>query len=385
MIRIGRFTSAAVLIALGVALLMDQLTEDHISRWMIQGWPLIIIGLGLEYIAAGILTRKNGRKAKVDIWGITLTVIISVAVIGIHAGKIYIDWGDGDRVRLEAVRLPLSSELETLQIDHRQGDIEVRTGNVETLQVEMTMVIPKQVNDKTKQRVLRSAKVETEGKRTLTMRITSDTYRLLWFEQKPKVHLKLTIPNDAVLNYEVSTINGDLIVSQLQTADQLVASTTNGDIQLDQVKGSVTADTTNGEIHVNHVDGNVRIDSTNGDLSASNVTGDVDASTENGELSFIDIAGKLNGRTVNGDIDAESIAGGAWHLENTNGDITLGLPAQGHYRVEGTTGRGDITVSGISLQAAQGRVQGKIGEGTHLIELDTNGDIAIHALTNFQK
>ncbi len=126
------------------------------------------------------------------------------------------------------------------------------------------------------------------------------------------------------------------------------ARTTNGDVQVSDVKGSVTLQTTNGEVHVTNVtgqasghttngtvvaeirrlpgSGHVDLQSTNGNVVAyfdSDVKADLDASTTNGRVSIdfpVTVDGMHSARTIQG-----TIAGGGAKisLTTTNGNVEV--------------------------------------------------------------
>lgn len=153
-----------------------------------------------------------------------------------------------------------------------------------------------------------------------------------------------------------ATIPGDLAVRE--------AVSVNGHVELSSVTGDdLIASSTNGEIVLESVDARPGIATTNGDVRTRELT----------DLESIE--------TTNGDVDAElvGITDDA-AIETTNGDVTArlgGIDA----RIQARTGNGEVSVDGLDVAVDSSndkRIVGTIGNGGPTIGIETtNGDVTL--------
>jgi hypothetical protein len=74
--RVGSFSMGLVLVLLGVGLLLDRFQGTLSSlELIINWWPLVLILLGLEVLAAGIFNRNEKFTIKYDFWSILLVIV----------------------------------------------------------------------------------------------------------------------------------------------------------------------------------------------------------------------------------------------------------------------------------------------------------------------
>jgi hypothetical protein len=103
--------------------------------------------------------------------------------------------------------------------------------------------------------------------------------------------------------------------------------TANGDVEIDEVIGSIDVATANGEVVTNGTRGEVSIHAANGDLTLNRPTGRVIARTVSGDLAISggDLS-RFTLNTVNGHATVETVlTGDASRIEGVNGDIRLDL------------------------------------------------------------
>jgi hypothetical protein len=121
--------------------------------------------------------------------------------------------------------------------------------------------------------------------------------------------------------------------------------TANGDVQIEDVAGTIDVATANGDVKTLGTEGELSIHAANGDLTFERPVGRVTARTVSGDLAIRD--GNLSRftlNTVNGDTVVQTaLTGEASRIEGVSGDVQLDLtlPASG----------GTISLRGISGQA----------------------------------
>lgn len=159
--------------------------------------------------------------------------------------------------------------------------------------------------------------IRTEGPKSMLGRQT-------W-----SVSLEVFVPQRT--DIVASTTNGGVNVADVR--GEIKADTTNGGINLSRLAGRVKANTTNGGVHI-ELEGSrwegdsLEADTTNGGISvdvAENYSARFEASTTNGGLST-----DLSGATVKKGLVGRSLSfssgsgGGLVKLETTNGGISIG-------------------------------------------------------------
>jgi hypothetical protein len=129
---------------------------------------------------------------------------------------------------------------------------------------------------------------------------------------------------------------------------------------------------------------NLEATTENGGISAENVRGQMDFEATNGGIHLADVGGAVRGRTTNGGVEAD-LTGTTWQgegldLQTTNGGATLHVARNYNAQLEtGTTNGGmhfdfPITVRG-SLNR---RISTQLGSGGPLVRLiTTNGGVHI--------
>ena len=103
---------------------------------------------------------------------------------------------------------------------------------------------------------------------------------------------------------EVKTISGDVSLASVAT---LVVSSTSGDVEVRDVRGSAEVGTTSGDVSVRRC---------GGPLTANLVSGD---------LTVDDAGAGLAATAVSGDVQARAVGGGAISVQSVSGDVQLAI------------------------------------------------------------
>jgi DUF4097 and DUF4098 domain-containing protein YvlB len=365
----GRYTSAILLITIGVLCIIDQINGFHTVSFLVIWWPVFIILLGIEYIIAASINHKHKRPLKLDIGGIIFTVVISVAVVAFtQSNSFSFPWGFnlaneiGLKFEQGTTNVPLESSIDQVAIQNVMGDVEIKSGTVSQIEITSTVIV-NNLKQKEAQQVADHAKIESlSSGNKLTVEAKGDEYNgIFGIKQKSRINLVITMPTDRKVDVEVLTRNGKVIAASLPINKELTLKTTNGSIYAADIKANVHLLTTNGKIEADDIAGNADLQSTNGSLTLKEVSAAVTAHTTNGSLQFA----------------AHSI-GGNWDLQCTNGRIGINIPANGDYEINGHTSNGSATTN-LPLQADKNIITGKAGSGKYLIKLQTtNSSITVN-------
>mgnify|MGYP001275664825 FL=1 len=338
--KIGKITSFIIVLATLSALFAEYFGVNGLD-WLLKGWALILIILGLEFL----FTRAQQDQEKFTFaWG-SLTTAIVISLIAIIAFKSWAIFFADDRDRhrtignKETVELELSPHIEHLHIENQNASTEI-------VPVAGDQVI---VTLKKKNRwfpfVSRASHLETyEQGNTLYIENKNEQRRFLSFSFGPShPHLVIQLPQDHPLDISIEQLNGEIYARSLALARLFHAETTNGEIRVENLDGELILHTTNGDVEADG--GAIRL---------------LDMQTTNGDL-------RVEGARIEGD----------WKLSTTNGEVELSLPKQSDARLMASTDIGSIEVD--PPFASEGTTaKGTVGNGTHLIEVSTTiGDIIV--------
>jgi DUF4097 and DUF4098 domain-containing protein YvlB len=186
----------------------------------------------------------------------------------------------------------------------------------------------------------------------------------------------------------------DRVVNAMDEADAkraLERLTIDEDVTPSRVRLSSTRPT-GGQLHVStRVDYTVRVPkwaavtlvSTNGDLQISGLEGTLDVRTTNGDVSGRSLLGGTTVETTNGavELDLAQVPERGVSCETTNGSVTIALPRDAKAHLAARVSNGNISVRGLDVAASeQSRraLEGAIGGGGPLIRTQTtNGSIEL--------
>ena len=159
-------------------------------------------------------------------------------------------------------------------------------------------------------------------------------------------------------------------------------STSDGDVDVEAVRGNVEAQSSDGDIKIEEVTGGrIILETSDGDISVASLTGDdVRIETSDGDIDLRSMTGPLEATTSDGDIMVRlDGANNDVALRTGDGDITIYAPAtmQADVTLEGE----DVEVSrGFALQGSMGRrvIRGTLNGGGGRVSARTgDGEIAL--------
>ena len=120
-----------------------------------------------------------------------------------------------------------------------------------------------------------------------------------------------------------------------------------GNIELENIAGTLDAETSNGKVSVHDARGTVTLRTSFGAIEASNIPKGIRAITGNGAITLTDIGADAYAKTSFGSISAERVNGNLT-AEDSNGSVTA------------RNVKGDATVttsfSGVTLESIGGRI-----------------------------
>jgi hypothetical protein len=236
--------------------------------------------------------------------------------------------------RAEKIELPFESPL-TLDVDTSNGGVTIQgVEGVQTASVTVTLRSRGKTLEEAQGRIDRiEYRAEQLGNR-ITLRYRSN-------EQDDDVRRYSGVGFDVFVpietRVEVDTSNGEIAVEDIKGTMKL--DTSNGAIDVYSCSGSLTADTSNGRIEVVRFTGDMHLDTSNGEIWIEKATGCVDAETSNGSIHYTGIpaTGTNRIRTSNGSITVYVPSGAsiAFEASTSSGRIRSNLPLVGDTQGDG--------------------------------------------------
>ncbi|WP_409342464.1 DUF4097 family beta strand repeat-containing protein [Paenibacillus sp. MBLB4367] len=387
MLKVGRYTAAALMVLVGVLLLIDQTTGSSLLGKVVGWWPAVLIALGVEYMLFSFIYHKGERQLKLDLGGVLIAVIISAIVIGTtQVGKFSFDWfnvisNGGQKFEKGVTSIPIASGTEQIELDNANGPIVIKTGAVDKIQVETTVWVD--LSDTAEaERIADNSKIEFKEGSKLSIEAKGESYSgKLGVRRTPKMELVVTVPETGKYDYDVETRNGRLEASRLTALSKLKLQTTNGTLTLTDIVGSTEARTTNGSVNAANIKGDTQLVSTNGSMDISRIEGKLKAETTNAKIQLDEASDQVTAVTTNGKIEAKSgTMGGNWELRTTNSKVEVKVPSSGSFTVDGATTNSSID-SDLPLTKDKNSIEGKIGSGQFkLLIRSSNGHIAVNKI-----
>ncbi|MCW3794248.1 DUF4097 domain-containing protein [Paenibacillus sp. LS1] len=426
-VRVGRYTAAALIIAVGVLLILDKRWGTDYVYDMVDWWPFLLVVLGVEYIMLFLWTRRRKKvqsnhsgnpdepikvRFRPDAKGILTSLILAASVfivteqdhymhlwnrVSLNLGAASMDYSQaaGYMEDKGTIRVPVGMDTSDLVVEGVNGDISVQRGDTEEIEVR-TVIWVDQTTEVQAKAVADASFVETDGTKVIHIKATGKTYGENEKTQ-PRMNLTITIPDDRRFNLDIRTSNGAILLNRPEAISTIFAETGNGRIRITNAVGDISGKTLNGDVIVANAIGNVDLDSNRGDMKARGVSGDVDLTTQVGSISIADSVGEFTAETRNGNITldganlgikAQSLngsinivsakVGGDWDVYSAVGAINVLLPDRGDYSLAGSSSYGDLSTD-LPFKVQNKTIEGQLGEGEYRVKIEGNSDLTIQS------
>ncbi|GIP50182.1 hypothetical protein J53TS2_37730 [Paenibacillus sp. J53TS2] len=414
-LRSGRFTAAALLMAIAVILLRDAMTGRDEMLLLIKWWPLVFVLWGIEHILilAWNPMKKTlaKRRPHVDVKGLLLSMFMAFSVFAITQQDQYMHvWNrvsldltaagaeysaeEGYRVEKPQLDIPIDLDTERIVVDGMNGDIEVRKAEIDHIIVRYTVWID-QLGTEDARKIAAVTSVEAKEGKTLGLSVKDKAYGETG-RRHPRVNLTLIVPENRFLDLDITTSSGGITLTGVQTMKQAKLQTGNGDLRLWDVIGDVSAKTLNGDVELYRIFGEAQVDTQGGNIKGRGITGKASLSTLVGDITLTEAQDGIQARTKNGNIrldgvplglHAESLngkiyitsrlIGGDWDVYSAVGELRLELPEEGNYELEGSSGYGDIFTE-LPFAVENKEIHGTVGNGDYKLKIDGNSDLYVN-------
>lgn len=421
---------------IGLLVELGSLSAFQLWDWYTRWWPLLLVLVGVISLAEWWWDRDNpyGRRHH---YGGVVGLLILLAVIGyanhgwrgFHGNRGDADWFYNFLGHQHESDSSLNREMPTgalLDIQVPHGDVTLTPSGDSEIHVQSHAIVyassdsdAQRAFEKIKPQLTVSGKSvslrtadQNNGRTDLTIEIPADAIALI------TVRRGNITAEDLKTAITVTANEGDVKLTNLQApADvhmrkgDFEAHTIGGDVSLDGRLDDVAITDVNGRVllngdffgdtHVAHVTSQVHYRSSrtgielaslpgdltldSDDLQVDNAVGPVTITTRAKDVACTQIAGNAHIENNNGEISLGTAGQpGTIQIENHNGKINLNLPANANFTLHAIARNGEIhsdfEVPVTSLGSGQS-ASGTVGNGEAVIDLTADhGSIAISKL-----
>ena len=302
-----------------------------------------------------------------------LLPILAAALLGLAACDIE-DFGGFDRYRQDFhYTYPLKSGGR-LAVETFNGFVEVSGWDQDTVDISGSKYGPSQ-------EAADNLKVAIDNSPdSVSIRVTRPSDR----RGNMGARFVIKIPRAACLD-RIFTSNGSIRTQDGSGPARL--RTSNAEIRVQALRGSLDAQTSNGSVELIDVDGDAKAHTSNSHIRTEGLRGSLEAGTSNGginaRLEQVPAGRPVRLETTNSSVELSLPANFANDLRvsTSNGGITLHMPYQLNAHVTARTTNSSISSDfEVKMQGdfSKNRLEGVIGNGGPLIDLSTsNGSIRL--------
>lgn len=414
LIRTGRFTASALLMAVGVLLFIDRMNGWDLLLLLPRWWPVVLIASGVEYTVVFIRNRRHTerpeRRMRADIKGMAVAVFLGFSVFAVTQQDHYLHlWNrvsldlttagsefsmeEGFREERPVIEVPIDLDTEQIHINGINGNIEIKRAEIEGIQIRSTVWVD-QIQAEEAEKIAEKTSIDTSVGKALAITVKDLTYGESG-RRHPRVNLTVILPENRFLDLDINTSSGNVVLTRVQALKSIKLQTGNGNLRLWDVVGNVSAKTLNGNAELYRIFGDVSVDTQGGSLKANGINGNASLSTMVGDISLVHAEAEIKTSTKNGNItidgvplnlEAESLngkihvstdeIGGDWSVYSAVGEMRIEIPDTGNYTFAGSSGYGNIETD-LPFYIENKEMKGIIGSGEYQIKVDGNSDLIV--------
>lgn len=414
--RVGRYTASVLLIAIAIPLFLDWKDGSDYMLLLLKWWPVIPVLWGIEFLFMYFFSGRSGSvqkgtRIRLDLRGLLSAILLAASVFIVAEQEHYlylwknvslnltaaaVDYGEAKGSKFQKAPFIVPVELNTakISVDGINGDILLHRAPVDNIQITTTVWVD-QLEGPMAEAISEQSFVDVVEGPTIKITSNSKAYGESG-KRQPRMDLDISLPEDRRFNLDVRTMNGGITLQNIDAIEDISLETGNGELILHRIFGNVKGKTLNGAVRARSVQGSVDLSTSGGNMNAWNVTGalklstavgnigatgneaEIDISSKNGNLEIDGARSKLHAESLNGIIDVRSHeVGGDWDIYSAVGDIHLYLPLLGNYKVNGSSGYGDIISDLPSLTIDKKKISGEVGTGEFKVQVEGNSNLNV--------
>ncbi len=363
-VKVGSITMALGLIVSGVVMLLSNFFDNAYLQQAWKMWPLLLIGLGLEFVVKEVKYKRSGLDANIGVSWLSVIVIgfIITTAFTINMAYKILDSKNLDGVLNETVfgnavaytrnfekpPIPITNDKVGIRIDNQQGEVFLEQSKDNQIHIKGE-IIARGSGKKQAQQKAENVSVEVFG--------------------QENINLKTRLP-DSIGTHKI-VVNYSIQIPKGVTVD---LENKNGLINVRGVQGQVDIRNDVGEINVDEVIGNANIVNKTGSVSITGVTGDITVDNKTGPVTISEPGGNVTATTEIGEIkvSATKPLSKDYNLFSSTGTIQIDIPGNSNLKFSADTVNGIVHgPEQFMTKDAVGpkpHLEGKIGSGEGLMK-----------------
>lgn len=314
MSKAGPVTLALGLIVAGIVLLLYNFGMITSLGWVWKLWPLLLIGIGLEYFLKRAFNPEGEVRFHVPSFMLILLMIIT-------SGAAYAATNIGRNIDGFLDGMPWYDKHFTYSRSWESVPLEINAGEQLTIEnnVGKVELLPARDNKLKVRAVIRAP--ENGSTREIAEKINPEVKRV-------ERRVLVTVPDQQ--KYSGRNVATDLAVEIPAGVEVRIDSGT-GRVTAENLKNNLTVNGTTGTIEVRNIGGNVEVRNNTGRVEVIEPGGDLLAETNTGSLEV------TSGRPLTG----------KYQLKSNTGRVSLELPKESDLFINAQSRTGRVSVNGL--------------------------------------
>jgi DUF4097 and DUF4098 domain-containing protein YvlB len=265
------------------------------------------------------------------------------------------------------------------------GDIHVLSADVNEVHVVARQTI-RADSDKEADELLAdlSLRLEQQGNDVVAEAKYSKERGFHW-KNWPPVTVDYTVTVPRTYNLKLSTSGGDIEVGNLKGS--ISARTSGGDLKFAKIEGDIDARTSGGNVHLDEGTAKANLHTSGGDVHVNRAGGPTTVSTSGGNIELRSVEELISANTSGGDVRA-FITGPIKQdveLGTSGGQVVVHVKKGVGFKLDASTSGGDVDAEGLTLTIEKGgmgksKLVGTVNGGGPRLKLrSSGGDIKVRA------
>lgn len=207
--KLGRLTAAVLILTVGALLLWDQARGSNDIVLLRDWWPLLFLLLGIEVILFSTILRAKAAKLKLDLSGAAAALVVTLTAYAVTQYADFpvrwldqfnvdlggmVDYGEekGYRADKNVMKVLIDDQLSSISIKNVNGDVTVRSGDVQELEVYSTVWVDAE-NEAESRKIAEQSTVEATPGRDVVLETKGQRYGAD-NNRVPKMNIEVVIP-----------------------------------------------------------------------------------------------------------------------------------------------------------------------------------------------
>jgi DUF4097 and DUF4098 domain-containing protein YvlB len=172
------------------------------------------------------------------------------------------------------------------------------------------------------------------------------------------------------------TSDGNLNISDIEGS--VFASTSDGNISVKKVVGPVEVKTSDGNIQLEDIKGDAKAGTSDGNIGVHRISGNTSVKTSDGDILFRDLSGSVTANTSDGNVSGNVLElKSELTVRTSDGNISVAIPDRLGLDLDIKGESLDVPLNNFSGRSDKKSIQGKSNGGGIPVNLSTSGHVTL--------